>query len=254
MLSDILTLSYDTQTTDLRYEVIYTFDKLFKFIKKCNLEIKDNTTLYFAENKTCSTIKRCNPDFPSSSYIIDPDGQGGYDPFSVFCNMTDKNGIGVTVVSHDSENRTKVQGYDPRGSYVQNVSYYGPGLTHIAQLTSLTDVSAHCEQFIKYECFHAMLFRNGYGWWVARDGNKMTYWGGGNSVPNMCACGLNGSCASSYGCNCDKNDFVWREDSGLLTNKLHLPVIQLRFGDTGDARFKEEGHHTLGKLKCYGME
>ena len=80
----------------------------------------------------------------------------------------------------------------------------------------------------------------------------MTYWGGGNSVPNMCACGLNGPCASSYGCNCDINDFVWREDSGLLTNKSHLPVIQLRFGDTGDAG--EEGHHTLGKLKCYGME
>ena len=168
--------------------------------------------------------------------------------------MTDKNGTGVTVVSHDSENRTKVKGYDPKGSYVRNVSYYGAGLTHIAQLTCLTDVSAHCEQFIKYECRHAMLFRHGYGWWVSRDGNKMTYWGGGNSVPNMCACGLNGSCASSYGCNCDKNDLVWREDSGLLTSKSHLPVIQLRFGDTGDAVNIEEGHHTLGKLKCYGME
>ena len=162
--------------------------------------------------------------------------------------MTDKYGSGVTVVSHDSENRRKVQGYDPKGSYVQNVSYYGAGLTHVAQLTRLTDVSAHCEQFIKYECRHSRLFRDGFGWWVSRDGNKMTYWGGGNSVPNMCACGLNGSCA----CNCDINDDVWREDSGLLTNKSHLPVIQLRFGDTGDAG--EKGYHTLGKLKCYGME
>ena len=168
--------------------------------------------------------------------------------------MTDKNGTGVTVVSHDSENRTKVQGHNAKGSYVRNVNYYGGGVTHTAQLTRLTDVSAHCEQFIKYECFHAMLFRNGLGWWVSRDGIKMTYWGGGNSVPNMCACGLNGSCAvSSFGCNCDKNDAIWREDSGLLTNKSHLPVIQLRFGDTGDANLKEEGHHTLGKLKCYGM-
>ena len=83
----------------------------------------------------------------------------------------------------------------------------------------------------------------------------MTYWGGRNSVPNMCACGLSGSCAEpSKRCNCDKNDGAWREDSGLLTNKSHLPVIQLRFGDTGDAHLKEEGHHTLGKLKCYGME
>ena len=162
--------------------------------------------------------------------------------------MTDRNGTGVTVVSHDSENRTKVNGFEVKGSYVRNVSYYGAGLT---QLTRLTDVSAYCEQFVKYECRGSQ--RNGYGWWVSRDGNKMTYWGGGNSVPNMCACGLNGSCAEpSTRCNCDKNDAVWREDSGLLTNKSHLPVIQLMFGDTGGAR--EEGKHTLGKLKCYGME
>ena len=45
-------------------------------------------------------------------------------------------------------------------------------------------------------------------------------------------------------CNCDSNDQVWREDSGLLTNKTHLPVSQLRFGDTGGS--KEEGYHTLG--------
>ena len=210
-------------------------------------------TLYFAENKTCSTIKSCNSDFPSGSYIIDPDGQGGYDPFSVFCDMTDKNGIGVTVASHDSENRTKVKGYEAIGSYMRNVSYNGEGLTHIAQLTRLTDVSAHCEQFIKFECFHARLLRDGYGWWVSRDGNKMTYWGGGNSVPNMCACGLNRSCAEpSKKCNCDINRDGWRQDSGLLTNKSHLPVIQLRFGDTGDGN--EVGYHTLGKLKCYGME
>ena len=78
----------------------------------------------FAENKTCSTIKSCNPDFPSNSFVIDPDGQGGFDAFSVFCDMTDKNGTGVTVVSHDSENRTKVKGYEDKGSYVRNVSYY----------------------------------------------------------------------------------------------------------------------------------
>ena len=30
-------------------------------------------------------------------------------PFKVFCDMTDKGGIGVTVISHDSENRTLVK-------------------------------------------------------------------------------------------------------------------------------------------------
>ena len=65
-----------------------------------------------------------------------------------------------------------------------------------------------------------------------------------------CACGITNSCATrSYRCNCDSNDFTWREDSGLLTDKKTLPVSQLRFGDTGDG---EEGYHTLGKFKCYG--
>ena len=54
---------------------------------------------------------------------------------------------------------------------------------------------------------------------------------------------MNNSCAvPSYGCNCDKNDRVWREDSGLLAEKTKLPVIQLRFGDTGHKEFGEKGY------------
>lgn len=40
----------------------------------------------------------------SGNYIIDPDGEGGLAPFTVYCDMTDKKGIGVTVINHDSEN------------------------------------------------------------------------------------------------------------------------------------------------------
>ena len=72
-------------------------------------------------------------------------------PFTVFCDMADKNGVGVTVVSHDSENRAEVKGYESPGTYERTVSYTGEGLTGVAQLTRLTEVSAHCEQFIKYE-------------------------------------------------------------------------------------------------------
>ena len=94
-----------------------------------------------------------------------------------------------------------------------------------------------------------------FGWWVSRDDEMMKYWGGVDSVPFKCACGLNNTCADiNYGCNCDKNDENWREDSGLLTNKSKLPVIQMRFGDTGRLRDGDEkGYHTLGKLECYGL-
>ena len=197
---------------------------------------------------TCCSEIRKHVSSVSGSYVIDPDGEGGLAPFTVFCDMIDKNGIGVTVVSHDSESRTLVYGYRGRGSYSRDSHYTGASLS---QLASLTRVSSHCEQFIKYECYHSVLLFNNYlyGWWVSRDSTTMTYWGGA-SVSGKCACGMTNSCANPrFGCNCDADDKVWREDSGLLTDKSHLPVRQLRFGNTGGS---EKGYHTLGKLKCYG--
>ena len=62
---------------------------------------------------------------------------------------------------------------------------------------------------------------------------------------------MTNSCANpSKPCNCEKNDNVWREDSGLLTDKSSLPLKELRFGDTG---VDEKDYHTLGKFKCYGI-
>ena len=209
-----------------------------------------SVSFYFSGNRTCSDIKHSYPWTPSDFYVIDPDGEGGEKPFKVFCDMADKDGVGVTVVSHDSENRTLVDGFQDPGSYSCNVTYQG---TSLLQLASLTASSAHCEQFIMYECYHSRLFRDGYGWWVSRDGEEMKYWGGVGSIDYKCACGLNHTCANpQYGCNCDKLDQQWREDSGLLTNKSRLPVKQLRFGDTGSTE-SDQGYHTLGKLKCLGL-
>ena len=201
---------------------------------------------------SCSLIRK-HISSVSGNYVIDPDGEGDLAPFTVYCDMADKNGVGVTVISHDSEKRTKVRdglGWGGQGSYSRDIHYTGASLS---QLASLTRVSSHCEQFIKYECYDSVLrlySSNPYGWWVSRDSSKMTYWGGA-SVSGKCACGMTNSCAdSSFGCNCDKNDQVWREDSGLLTDKTKLPVKQLRFGDAGNS--DNQGYHTLGKLKCYG--
>ena len=200
---------------------------------------------------SCSLIRK-HFSSVSGNYVIDPDGEGGLAPFTVYCDMADKNGVGVTVISHDSEGRTKVRdglGYGGPGSYSRDIHYNGASFS---QLASLTRVSSHCEQFIKYECHGSVIFGyGGYAWWVSRDSSKMTYWGGASPGSGKCACGMTNSCAdSSLGCNCDKNDQVWREDSGLLTDKTKLPVKQLRFGDAGNSA--QMGYHTLGKLKCYG--
>ena len=210
-------------------------------VKTIKAKVKINSP--FIPPASCSVIRK-RVRSVSGNYVIDPDGQGGLAPFSVYCDMTDKNGIGVTVISHDRENRTyATQGYSCK------IHYTGASLP---QLASLTRVSSHCEQFIKYECYHSGLWLyNPTGWWVSRDSNKMKYWGGASPGSSKCACGMTYSCADSseFGCNCDKNDHVWREDSGLLTDKTTLPVKQLYFGDLGGF---EKGYHTVGKLKCYG--
>ena len=166
----------------------------------------------------------------------------------MYCDMTDKNRVGVTVISHNGERRTLVNGYEHPGKYSRGIRYTGATLSQLAKLTS---VSLHCEQFIRYECYGARLFKHGSGWWVSRDSAKMKYWGGASPGSGKCACGMNKSCVNpSYGCNCDAQQKEWREDSGLLTDKTKLPVKQLRFGDTGGSN--EKGYHTLGKFKCYG--
>ena len=203
--------------------------------------------------KSCSELKNFDSTVKQGNYAIDADGEGGLEPFTVFCNVNDKNGVGVTVISHDSERRTLVDGYESPGSYSRDIHYTGASLS---QLASLTRVSSHCEQFIKYECIASVLFSNennvASGWWVSRDSTKMTYWGGASPGSGKCACGMNNTCTSpNHGCNCDANQFVLREDSGLLTDKTHLPVKELRFGDTGSNY--EQGYHTLGKLKCCGI-
>ncbi len=185
----------------------------------------------------------------SGNYVIDSDGAGGQVPFTVFCDMNDKNEVGVTVISHDSESRMLVDGCSSQGCYSRDIHYTGASLS---QLAGLTRVSLHCEQFIKYECRYSVMFGwGGYAWWVSRDSSKMTYWGGASPGSGKCACGMTNSCADSWrGCNCDMNVVVCRYDSCLLDDKTQLPVKQLRFGDTSGSA---QGYHTLGKLKCYGI-
>ena len=204
---------------------------------------------------SCSSIKSGRSGSSSGNYIIDPDGKGGMTPFSVHCGMSDKGGVGVTFISHDSESKTHVNSVSPgcynAGCYKKDATYTG---VSTAQLAALTRVSQSCEQYIKFECNNDVAFiENGRAWWVSRDGTRMNNWGGATGYKKMCACGVTNSCSDGNNCNCynGRSDSGWREDSGLLKDKTTLPVTQIRLGDLDESR--EEGYHTLGKLKCYGQ-
>lgn len=214
--------------------------------------IAASTVLEFPTS--CSEIKAHNRGLSSGTYMIYPDGKGSVTPLSVYCDMTDKGGVGVTVISHDSESKTHV-GNIPGcnvgnlGCFSKDVQYTG---FSTSQLAALTTVSQNCEQFIKFECNNDIAFvEEGDAWWVSRNGTQMNYWGGAKGSYKMCACGVTNSCSNGKKCNCRNSGSGWREDSGLLTDKSALPVTQIRLGDLDDSY--EEGYYTVGKLKCYGV-
>ena len=226
----------------------------YSCVAKNPLRSVEATSVVEVIMRSCSSIKSGRSGSSSGNYIIDPDDKGGVAPFSVYCDMSDKGGVGVTVISHDSESRTHVANisgcnYNNPGCYSKDVTYTG---VNVAQLAALTRVSQNCEQFIKFECKGPVAFvPESVAWWVSRDGRKMNYWGGAGGAANTCACGVTNTCLNGQKCNCSNSGSGWKEDSGPLTDKSALPVTQIRLADFDDSN--EEGYHTLGKLKCYGL-
>ena len=88
-------------------------------------------------------------------YSIKP--QGLNSTVQVFCNMTSKNGVGVTEIGHDSESRTLVDGYEAAGSYTRTIKYN----ISMEQIVAIVNESKYCEQFIKYECYASTFLWNG---------------------------------------------------------------------------------------------
>ncbi|XP_078693645.1 contactin-associated protein-like 5 [Branchiostoma floridae x Branchiostoma belcheri] len=217
-----------------------------------DLENKTETTPMPGSGDTYSMPSNCTEVAERSGihdqtfYVIDPDGPGrGVLPMFVQCDLEGQTAI--TLIGHDSEARTHVKGtgYARAGSYSKDVTYWNS----MEQVRALVKQSSSCKQHIKYECYGSVIWSSStpYAWWVTWDGRQADYWGGASPGSGKCACGQTGSCSGR--CNCDANDYTWREDSGFLSHKNDLPVTQLRFGDTDDA--PEEGFYTLGKLICY---
>ncbi|XP_066268007.1 uncharacterized protein [Branchiostoma lanceolatum] len=217
-----------------------------------DLENNTETTPIPCTGDTCDVPSSCTEvverrGFNNKAfYVIDPDGPDrGVLPMVVQCDVV--GGTAITLIGHNSEARTHVNGpgFGSPGTYSRDVTYWDS----MEQVRAVVDQSTLCKQQIKYECHGSAIWHSGtpYAWWVTWDGRQADYWGGASPGSGKCACGQSGTC--SRRCNCDANDLTWREDSGFLSHKDDLPVIQLRFGDT-DAS-SEEGYHTLGKLICY---
>ncbi|KAM6971592.1 contactin-associated protein-like 2 [Tautogolabrus adspersus] len=185
----------------------------------------------------------------SDTYWIDPDGSGPLGPFKVSCNMTEDKVW--TTVMNNLPPKTTVTGSSRERRTVLQVNYSAS----MDQMTAITTSAESCEQQIAYSCRMSRLLNTPdgtpYTWWVGRGSEKHFYWGGSAPGIQKCACGINRNCTDQkYDCNCDADHKQWREDSGLLINKEHLPVSQVAVGDTN--RPGSEAKLTVGPLRCQG--
>ena len=174
---------------------------------------------------------------------IDPDGDGGKSPFIVTCSFDADNSRVTTIVHHNHEARTHVNGFEPIGSYGVTLTYR---YATLSQVTALVNSSSKCKQSIKYECLGSLITD---GFWINRDGDRMTVWPSAGLAEGKKYCDL-----ASQDCGCNPNDGVWRVDEGFVENDAartldSLPIKAVHFGDTG--HFSEQGYHTIGPLICY---
>ena len=200
----------------------------------------------------------------SGKTFIDPDGEGGHDPFTVYCDF--ESSPIITRVDHDKMDGVNVVGCDDPGCFKIQTDYGAPSMA----IKILVQNSIYCSQHIKYDCIDSKLLRDETAYWVSVEKTKQRYWGGVFDESNSCACGINYSCTDpNYKCNCDADSELPLSDEGLLIdgqipsqnanpnldpiNKKSfnkLPVTGMAFGDV-DASRGESGKATLGPLKCY---
>ncbi|KAG5851111.1 hypothetical protein ANANG_G00089560 [Anguilla anguilla] len=209
----------------------------------------DRAAVHCQVAQSCSVLRDSGV-LVSGTYIIDPDGPGQeQNPFPVYCDMDSQPGAGVTVVSHNSESRTRVGPCEEAGCYSREVVYQNASLP---QLRALIEASLSCTQDVKVECRHIRFLGAQWGWWTSWDGRRVDSWGGATTGSRRCACGERGECDLGLStCNCDANDEVWRSDEGFLSDMTLLPLREVRFGDTRDVPM-EMAFHTIGPLQCRG--
>ncbi|XP_032423130.1 contactin-associated protein-like 5 isoform X2 [Xiphophorus hellerii] len=185
----------------------------------------------------------------SGFYFIDPDGSGPLGPTQVYCNMTEKKVW--TVLSHNNSAPIKVQNSSPQKPHIMKFSYNASA----DQLRAIVTGAEQCQQEVVYNCRKSRLFNTKDGsplsWWLDRQGDKRSYWGGFLPGVQQCSCSLEENCMDmNYFCNCDADTDTWTNDTGILSYKDHLPVSQIVIGDTN--RTGSQAVYHVGSLRCYG--
>nr|XP_032812889.1 contactin-associated protein-like 2 [Petromyzon marinus] len=210
--------------------------------------------------RSCEAYKQLGRS--SGLYSIDTDGSGPLGPVRVFCNITEdavwttlpatpRGATAAAEAAAVAAAAVTVSGSSPERPHVARFSYNATA----EQLAAVAAQAESCEQQVDYSCRRSRLLNSPEGppmvWWVARSGERQSYWGGSSPGVHKCACGIERNCTQPrVHCNCDADLPVWQRDSGLLTYKEHLPLQQLVIADTN--RTNSAASYRVGPLRCHG--
>ncbi|KAF4517229.1 hypothetical protein B566_EDAN005283 [Ephemera danica] len=188
---------------------------------------------------SCTAYKNTNSVGQSARINIDVDGSGPLPPFPVTCEYFTDGRI-LTLLGHYNQQPTRVDGFQEPGSFIQDIVYEADA----NQIEAFLNRSISCSQRLQYSCKRSRLFNTPaaedqfrpFSWWVSRNNQKMDYWAGALPGSRKCECGILGTCSEPRN---------WQVDEGDITEMDHLPVKQLRIGDTGTPVDEKEGIYSL---------
>ncbi|CAB4017032.1 Hypothetical predicted protein, partial [Paramuricea clavata] len=133
------------------------FENRKQFVQYNN--VSSSTTPQINSQNYINTIRHIVKLIDSGMYYINHQGLSSSPSFQVYCDMTSKNRVGVTVIGHDSESRTLVKGYgspENKEHFIKDNHYnriLSAKFTSATMIVAIMKESKNCEQFIKYECY-----------------------------------------------------------------------------------------------------
>lgn len=102
---------------------------------------------------SCQAYKNIQSVQQRANINIDVDGSGPLKPFPVTCEFYSDDRV-ITIVGHNHEHSTVVDGFQEPGSFEQNILYHA----EMRQMEALLNRSQSCWQRLSYSCLSSRLF------------------------------------------------------------------------------------------------